>query len=55
MITKESSLFQSLLFQGSIAILKLPAHIKHQITSNVEFLVKLKPDLVVITSFSNPK
>ena len=35
-------------------IKKLPAHIKHQITSNVEFLVKLKPDLVVITSFSNP-
>ena len=35
-------------------IKKLPPHIKHQITTNVEFIVKLKPDLVVITSFSNP-
>lgn len=35
-------------------IKKLPPHIKYQIATNVEFLVKLKPDLVVITSFSNP-
>ena len=32
----------------------LPAHIKNEATNNVEFIAKIKPDLVIITSFSNP-
>ena len=35
-------------------ITKLPQGLKHRITSNNEFLIKLKPDLVILTSFSNP-